>query len=64
MLPELHKETQHDIPVPLSGLWAAYRQIIPAILRQLKDPTFFVWQQLPPSARPHPQRAAIAGIEP
>jgi fatty acid desaturase len=64
MLPELHKETRHDIPVPLGGLWAAYRQIIPAILRQLKDPTFFVWQQLPPTARPHPQRAAVAGIEP
>jgi fatty acid desaturase len=56
-LPELHREMKHDIPVPFNGLWDAYRQILPAILRQLRDPTYFVWQELPPGARPHPQRA-------
>lgn len=61
-LPELHKETLRDIPAPLDGLLATYRQIIPTILRQLTDPTYFVWQALPPSARPHPERATLTAM--
>lgn len=61
-LPELRREIGYDIPAPYRGLLAAYREIIPTILRQLVDPTYFVWQQLPPSARPHPQRGALGEV--
>jgi fatty acid desaturase len=53
-LPELHKEIRADCPPPYRGFWAAYREIIPTLLRQLKDPTYIVRRQLPPTARPTP----------
>ncbi len=59
-LPELHKEMQRDCPPPYEGLWEAYREIVPAILRQLKDPTHFVRRQLPPGATPHTPALADA----
>jgi fatty acid desaturase len=51
-LPALHEEMKADTPLPYPGLWAAYREIIPALLRQAKDPTYYVVRQLPPTARP------------
>ncbi len=61
---ELHEEIKGDVPVPFNGLWDAYKQIIPTIVRQLVDPTYFVWRELPAGARPHPQRAALEGSAP
>lgn len=52
-LPELHEEIQHDLAVPYSSLWAAYREIIPAVLRQLKDETYFIKRELPEGAAPY-----------
>ena len=43
-----------DTPKPYSGLIEAYREIIPAILRQVKDPAYYVKRELPPSAKPFP----------
>jgi fatty acid desaturase len=51
-LPELHEEIRADCPAPYPSMWAAYREIIPAVLRQLGDPSHFVRRQLPPTARP------------
>jgi fatty acid desaturase len=50
-LPTLHDALRSDMPRPYSGTIEAYREIIPAMLKQLRDPTFFVERQLPPSAR-------------
>jgi len=46
-LPALHEELRNDMPPPYHGLWAAYREIIPALLRQAKDPTYYVSRPLP-----------------
>jgi fatty acid desaturase len=55
-LPELHEEVKHDLAPPYSSLCAAYKEIIPAILRQLKDQTYYVRRELPPGAAPfHPK---------
>jgi len=43
-----------DAPKPYNGLVEAYREIIPAILRQVKDPAYFVKRELPSSAKPFP----------
>lgn len=46
-LPRLHELVKADCPEPYRGLWDAYREIIPAILRQVKDPGFYVRRRLP-----------------
>ncbi|HET9126024.1 MAG TPA: fatty acid desaturase family protein [Solirubrobacteraceae bacterium] len=49
-LPALHAEIRHDLPEPYPSLWAAYREIIPTLWRQLHDPTHFVRRELPAGA--------------
>jgi fatty acid desaturase len=51
-LPALHEEMKSQTPPPYRGLWEAYREIIPALLRQVKDPTYFVQRTLPVTAQP------------
>ena len=53
-LPALHAEIKADTPKPYHSLIEAYREIIPAILRQVKDPAYYVKRELPPSAKPFP----------
>jgi fatty acid desaturase len=60
-LPELHKEMQGDCPRPYGGLWEAYREIVPAVLRQLGDPSHFVRRELPSGATP--LQAGVAGAQ-
>ncbi|GCB48681.1 fatty acid desaturase family protein [Streptomyces sp. NL15-2K] len=49
-LPELHEEIKHELAPAYPSLWAAYKEIVPAVLRQLKDPTHYVRRELPPGA--------------
>jgi fatty acid desaturase len=49
-LPALHEELKGDMPPAYPGLWAAYREIVPALLRQARDPSYFVRRPLPPRA--------------
>jgi fatty acid desaturase len=51
-LAELHEEIKHDCAPPYPSLWAAYREIIPAVLRQLKDQEYYVRRELVPGAAP------------
>ena len=51
-LPKLHKEMLADTPNPYNGFFDAYREIIPTLIRQLRDPTYFVRRELPPTAKP------------
>jgi fatty acid desaturase len=51
-LPRLHEAIKADCPPPYPSSIAAYREIIPTVLRQLKEPTYFVRRELPPSAQP------------
>lgn len=51
-LPELHKEIMNDCAKPYVSILEAYAEIVPTMRRQLKDPTYFVRRQLPPTARP------------
>jgi fatty acid desaturase len=63
-LPELHEEIKHDLPPACPGLLAAYREIIPAVLRQLKDQTYYVRRELPDGAAPfHPRNDGRALLE-
>jgi fatty acid desaturase len=53
-LPRLHAAIKDDCPTPYPNTIAAYREIIPAILRQRKDPAWHVVRQLPARAKPVP----------
>ncbi|MFO1039582.1 MAG: fatty acid desaturase family protein [Geminicoccaceae bacterium] len=59
-LPKLHEAMKADCPPPYPSCWAAYKEIVPAILRQVREPTWFVQRQLPPGARPSPAFAVAA----
>lgn len=46
-LPKLHEIVRPDSPTPYTGLLAAYREIIPTVLRQIKDPAYYIRRKLP-----------------
>jgi fatty acid desaturase len=52
-LPELHEVMKDDLPKPYSSTIEAYGEIIPALLRQMKDPEYYVKRHLPASAKPY-----------
>jgi fatty acid desaturase len=56
-LPELHEEMRKFCPPPYPGVIAAYREIIPAILRQVKEPGWSIERPLP---RDYPAQAVPA----
>jgi fatty acid desaturase len=61
-LPRLHELLKGDTAPPYRSILAAYREIIPALRRQVKDPRYCVVRPLPPNASPMmPPRAARIG---
>ena len=51
-LPALHAEVAADMPVPYKSTIAAFREILPTLWRQRRDPEYFVLRELPSSAQP------------
>jgi fatty acid desaturase len=46
-LPALHAEIKYDLPAPSAGFAAAFREFVPVLLRQRKDPEYHIHRQLP-----------------
>jgi fatty acid desaturase len=46
-LPALHELMKADSPAPYPSVLAAYREIIPTLIRQQRDPSYFVVRELP-----------------
>ena len=46
-LPKLHELVKDDHPSPYSSIYAAFQEIIPAVVRQAKEPDYFVHRKLP-----------------
>ena len=60
-LPRLHALVKADMPTPYNGLVEAYREIIPTLLRQVKDPGYHVKRKLPtPTLRNDAPGMAVA----
>ena len=57
-LPKLHDLVKADMPRPYGGILEAWRELLPAVMRQRKDPAHHVKRQLPPPA----PRCSSAGI--
>jgi len=51
-LAQLHEEIRNDCPPPYATIFEAYREIIPTILKQRSDPTYFIQRPIGPSAEP------------
>ena len=49
-LPRLHQLIKDDCPEPSKSIIDAFREIIPAIKKQIKDPSYFVDRKLPKGA--------------
>jgi fatty acid desaturase len=49
-LPKLHELIKDQCPPPYPSLLAAYREIVPALIRQWRDPTYYVKRELPLAA--------------
>jgi fatty acid desaturase len=52
-LPALHEEMKSDCPAPAGGLWVALKEVISALRKQRKDPTYTIMRPLPNTARPY-----------
>jgi len=50
-LPRLHEAIKHDCPPAYRGMWQTYREIFSAVLKQVKDPSWFVKRKLPKQSR-------------
>ena len=50
-LPRLHAMVKDDCPEPYASLLSAWREIVPALLRQVKDPAYHVKRKLPETTR-------------
>ncbi|WP_420563938.1 fatty acid desaturase [Thalassobaculum sp.] len=55
-LPKLHRLVKSQLPRPSAGLVDAYREILPALIRQQRDPDHIIHPDLP-EARPQQQPA-------
>ncbi|MBU4528078.1 MAG: fatty acid desaturase family protein [Hoeflea sp.] len=52
-LPKLHALIKDDLPAPNTSILDGYREMWPAVLRQLRYEDYFVRRELPPTAKPY-----------
>lgn len=57
-LPKLHAIVKDDMPVPYPSILAAWKEIVPNVLRQVKDPAHYVKRPLP-APKPRHTPAAV-----
>lgn len=61
-LPRLHALIKDDLPKPNPSILDGYREMWPAILRQIRHEDYFVLRALPPTAKPY--RAELHELAP
>jgi fatty acid desaturase len=52
-LAKLHEEMKDDCPAAMPSLWAALKEVITALRRQKKNPSYVVEKPLPTTAQPY-----------
>jgi fatty acid desaturase len=52
-LPQLHALIKHDLPAPNTSIIDGYREMWPAVKRQLRYEDYFLKRELPPTAKPY-----------
>jgi fatty acid desaturase len=46
-LPDLHERVQSELPYTYSGLFDAFREIVPVLIWQSKDANYFLLRDVP-----------------
>lgn len=64
-LPQLHEAIKDDCPAPYPSLFAAWREIVPALMKQRRDPAYHVKRKLPQAAvnARKPEQASEAAMD-
>ena len=52
-LPKLHDKINHDLPSPHTSIIAAYKEVLPALWKQMGDEDYYVKRELPDTAKPY-----------
>jgi fatty acid desaturase len=52
-LPRLHEVIKDDLPTPNPSMWAAYKEMFRAVMRQRREPGYYLRRELPPTAKPY-----------
>ncbi len=52
-LPRLHALIKDDLPPADPSIWAAFKDMIRAVMRQRREPGYYLRRQLPKTARPY-----------
>jgi fatty acid desaturase len=52
-LPRLHALIKDDLPPADPSIWAAFKYMTCAVLRQRREPGYYLRRELPPTARPY-----------
>ncbi len=63
-LPRLHEAVKHDMPEPYTSILDAWREIVPAVFKQVKDPAYHVKRKLPAKAAPAGDTCASSEAKP
>jgi len=58
-LPKFSRRVADQMPVPYKGLIDVYKEMIPALIKQVDDPTYFVNREVPT----HPQERKVKRIK-
>ncbi|SPF81968.1 fatty acid desaturase family protein [Pseudoprimorskyibacter insulae] len=61
-LPELHAKIKHDLPAPCPSIFAAFREMWPALVRQRSNPEYYIRRTLPDGARPYREDLHAAAL--
>jgi Na+-transporting NADH:ubiquinone oxidoreductase subunit F len=64
VLPMLHTIVKDDCPMPYSSILSAWREIVPTLLKQVKDPAFHVKRKLPAPQTHANNRYVISNARP
>jgi Na+-transporting NADH:ubiquinone oxidoreductase subunit F len=54
-LPKLHEHVKQDLPRTYNGLLDAYKEMLPALIRQSHDADYFLVRELPDPAGRAPE---------
>ena len=63
-LPELHEILKPQLPKPYRSILEVYREMIPDLIKQGKDPDFYTKRELPPPLPAGEASAAAVGVTP
>jgi fatty acid desaturase len=52
-LGRLHEAIKHDLPPANTSIWDGYREMFQAIMRQRREPGYYLKRALPARAKPY-----------